>query len=296
MIDEITITSLSGRGSVNMKTRDYTGYWLGPVDWGQVQGQHQTYKYYNQAGSSIVGTSVQERPLSVTGWVVDAGEDTLQQRCDFLNAFISPVEDYTLEYKNKKIQFRPDTSVIYSREHIKNNRKVRQFLIQATCPYPLFSDMKDTAVPFDQSGKQFRFPTGFGRKAPLVFAVVNKAYSTVIRNTGGFAAGFTVRVRFSGEVVNPRIHNLTTDKLIGVNHTFNRGEQLEISTVPGSKHIFLWTQEGEKTDLIKDRDFRTSWLQLQPGDNRIAIDCDDLDQRQNMEVTVYYTSLYLEVE
>lgn len=296
MIDEITITSLSGRGSVTMKTKDHTGYWLGPVDWGQVQGQHQTYKYYNQVGSSIVGTSVQERPLSVTGWVMDAGESTLQQRCDFLNAFISPVEDYILEYKNKKIQFRPDISIAYSREYIKNNGKVRRFLIQATCPYPLFSDSKDTAVSFDQSGKQFRFPTGFGRKTPLVFAVVNKAYSTVIRNTGGFAAGFTGRIRFSGEVVNPRIHNLTTDKLIGANRTFTRGEQLEISTVPGSKHIYLWTIDGEKEDIIKDRDFRTAWPLLQPGDNRIAIDCDDLDQRQNMEVTLYYTSLYLEVE
>ena len=41
MIDEITITSLSGRGSVTMKKKDYAGYWLGPVDWGQVQGQEE---------------------------------------------------------------------------------------------------------------------------------------------------------------------------------------------------------------------------------------------------------------
>ena len=30
MIDEIKLTSLSGRGSVVMKARDYAGYWLGP--------------------------------------------------------------------------------------------------------------------------------------------------------------------------------------------------------------------------------------------------------------------------
>lgn len=296
MIDEITITSLSGRGSVFMKTKEYWNYWLGPVDWGQVQGQHQTYKYSNQVGSSIVGTSVQERPLSITGWVVDAGDGTLQQRCDFLNAFISPVEDYILEYKGKKIQFRPDISIAYSPEHMKNNEKVRRFLIQATCPFPLFTDTADTEVSFDQAKKMFRFPTNFGRKEPLVFAVVGKAYSVTVNNKGGFASGVIVRIRFAGEVQNPRVHNMTTGKFIGVNRTFTRGEQLEISTVSGSKHLFLWTQEGEKVDIIKDRDFRTSWFQLQPGDNRIAVDCGDLDQRQNMEVTLYYTPLYLEVE
>ena len=147
MIEEIKITSLSGRGTVIMRNGDYKGYWLGAVDWGQVQGQHQTYNYYNQVGQSIVATTILLRALSVTGWIIE-NEDTLQSRCDFLNAFFSPVEDYTLEYKNRKIQFRPDNSIAYSREFISNNRKIRKFLIQATCPYPLFMDLSDTEATF----------------------------------------------------------------------------------------------------------------------------------------------------
>ena len=54
MIDEIKITSLSGRGSVYMKQGEYWNYWLGPVDWGRVEGQHQTYSYYRQVGKHIV--------------------------------------------------------------------------------------------------------------------------------------------------------------------------------------------------------------------------------------------------
>lgn len=296
MISEITINSMSGRGSVNMKTRDYTGYWLGLVNWGQVQGRHQTYKYYNQVGSSIVGTSVQERPISIPGWVVDAGGNTLQERCDFLNTFISPVEDYELWYNGKKIQFRPDASVAYGKDYIKNNEKVRRFLIQGTCPFPLFKDISDTVVTFEESGKRFHFPTDFGQKTPLIFAVLDKAYGVNVRNNGGFASGFVARIRFTGNVDNPRIHNMTTGNFAGVARSFTRGEQLEISTVSGSKHMYLWTPDGKQVDLIKYRDFRTSWIQLQPGENRIAIDCDDLNERNNMEVTLYYTSLYLEVE
>jgi len=295
MIDEIAITSLAGRGSLFLKSKEYFGYWLGPVDWGQVQGQHQTYSYYNQVGESIVSTTVGTRPLSITGWVVD-GEGHIQDRCDRLNAFISPVEDYLLEYKDKKIQFRPDISVAYSREYIKNNEKVRHFLIQATCPYPLFTDKEDTEVPFDQTGKMFHFPTDWGESTPLVFAVIGKAYSITVNNRGGFSTGIIVRIRFSGEVQDPKIWNMTTGKFIGVSRTFARGEQLELSTVPGSKHMTLWTESGEKLDLIKNRNYQTSWIQLQPGANTIAVDCADLDQRASMDVTLYYTPLYLEVE
>lgn len=298
MITEIKITSLSGRGTLFLKSREHFGYWLGPVDLSQVQGQHQTYRYYNQAGSSIVNTVIDTRPLSITGWVVDIGDGaSLHDRCDYLNAFISPVEDYVLEYNGKKIQFRPDISIAYSPEYIKNNKKVRRFLIQGTCPFPLFTDAQDTEVPFDQTGKRFRFPTDFGRSKPLVFAVVGKAYSVDINNRGGFSNGFILRIRFSGEVVNPRILNMTTGKMVGVNWTFALGEQLEISTIPGGKHIILWTAEGERQNLIKARDYRSSLdTQLQPGINHMAIECQNLDQRANMDVTLYYTPLYLEVE
>lgn len=296
MIDEIKITSLSGRGTIFLKTREYWGYWLGPVDWGQVSGQHQTYNYLNQVGKSIVSTSINTRPLSITGWVVD-GAGQIQERCDRLNAFISPMEDYILEYKGKKIQFRPDISVAYSREYMKNNEKVRRFLIQGTCPFPLFSDQEDTAVPFQQTQNMFRFPTNFGRTSPLIFGVTGQSFSVHVTNKGGFSTGFVVRIRFSGEVKNPKIKNLTTGKMVGVNRTFAKGEQLEISTLPGSKHITLWAENGQKTNLIKYRDVETSFdTQLQPGDNLMAVDCADLDQRASMDVTLYYTPLYLEVE
>lgn len=296
MIEEIAITSLSGRGSVTMKTRDYQGYWLGPVDWGQVQGQHNTYSYYNQIGESIVSTSLLSRPISITGWVIDGGLDTLQARCDTLNAFISPSEDYVLEYKDRKIQFRPDYSIKYSREYKQNNRLIRQFLIQGTAPYPLFTGLTDTVVTFDFSGKLFRFPTNFGRVSPLVFGTINKTFSTEAYNPGGFQTGIVATIKFSGTVVNPRIKNLTTGKFIGVNRTFGDGERVELSTAIGNKYITLRAADGSTENLIKYRDYQTTWIQLEPGGNLLALDCDDLDQRNNMDVVVRFTPLFLEVE
>lgn len=295
MIKEITITSLAGRGSVTMRDRDPKGYWLGPVDWGQVPGQHQTCAYLNQVGSSIVSTRVGERSLSITGWVVD-GAGQLQSRCDFLNGFISPVEDYSLEYQGKRIQFRPDSSIIYSAEYTKNNEKVRRFLIQATCPFPLFSDTQDTAAAFDSTGKLLRFPTSFGQESPLVFGAQSNTYMVEVNNAGGFQTGIIVKINFLGAVQNPRIRNLTTGQMDGVVRGFSRGEALEIVTLPGKKSMTLYTPEGARENLIKYRDLRTDWITLAPGRNLLALDCDDLAQRAAMAVTVYFTPLYLEVQ
>lgn len=296
MVDTITITSLTGRGSVTMAQKDWEGYWLGAVDWGQVSGQHQTYSFPNQVGESIVSTTVLGRPLSITGWVLDGGGGDLQSRCDFLNTFISPVEDYSLEYQRRKIQFRPDSSIVYSRTYRENNRVLRKFLIQATCPYPLFTDLADTIIPFESNGKLFRFPTDFGMETPIVFGSQEKIYSVEVMNTGGFATGLVTRMKFDGRVDNPRLKNLTTGKTLGVKRSFSTGEQLEISTLPGSKFMKLTTPEGKKENIIKHWDYSTSWIQLQPGRNLLALDCDDLEQRVAMAVTVFFTPLYLEVE
>lgn len=78
--------------------------------------------------------------------------------------------------------------------------------------------------------------------------------------------------------------------------TFQRGEQLEIVSQPGEKRMTLTTAKGVREDVLKSWDFSTSWVELAPGRNLLALDCPDPDQRANMTVTALYTPLYLEVE
>lgn len=296
MIDEITITSLSGRGTLFLRRGDRAGYWLDTIDWGQASGQHNTYRYLNQIGASIVSTSIQTRALSLSGWIVGTVGSPLRERCDFLNTFFSPAEDYDLQCGSKKIRFRPDCSIIYSREYSENNRKARRFLLQATCPFPLFSASVGKEVPFESESRLFRFPTGFGRTQPIIFAVKGRAYNTTVNNQGGFSTGFLVHIRFSGEASGPYIANLDTGERIGVHYAFANGDQLEIGTMPGEKHITLLSPDGTETSLIRYRDVSTRWFQLSPGTNRIAVGCANAVQRENMAVTLEYSTLYLEVE
>ena len=296
MIDEITITSLNGRGSVTMRTQDHQGYWLGRVDWGQAEGVHQTYSAYNQIGEVITSTGLGTRALSIPGWIIETPEKSMVRRCQFLDTFISPAEDYILEYHGRKIQFRPDSSIVYSRELTTDNALMRKFLIQATCPFPLFSNVADTIVPFDLSTKKFRFPTDFGQAAPIIFATTERLYNTRITNPGSFSTGVTIQINFVGNVTNPKIRDLQTNQAVGVDKDFVAGDQLTIVTTSGQKSMTVRHSDETTENYIKYRSIDTVWLQLAPGTNVWALECSDLDERANMSVQILFTPLYLEVE
>ena len=296
MIDEIKITSLTGRGSVTMQTQSPAGYWLGRVDWGQAGGAHQAYTAFNRIGEFIASTSLGSRALSIPGWVIEDSAATLKRRCEFLNSFISPVEDYELEYHGRKIRFRPDSSVVYSRDRRSDNRVLRRFLIQATCPFPLFSSVDETVVPFDSSAKLFRFSPDFGQVAPLVFATTERLYNTRINNPGGFATGVTIQITFVGNVTNPKIRDLKTNQAIGVDKSFVAGDRLTICTISGRKAVTVRHEDNSEENYIRHRSIDTVWLQLAPGANIWAIECSELTQRANMRVNILFTPLHLEVE
>lgn len=296
MIEEIKIISLSGRGSVTMRTRDAAGYWLGRVDWGQAEGSHQTYSAYNQLGATITSTQLGTRSLTIPGWIIEDSKKSMLSRCEFLNSFISPAEDYELEYNGRKIQFRPDSSIVYSRTESTDSKLLRKFLIQATCPFPLFSQIEDAVKSFEESTKLFTFPTDFGRTKPIVFGTTGQLYNTVLTNPGGFSTGATVQIDFTGDVQSPRIRDMATGKFLGINYDFAEGDRLTICTVIGKKAITLEKSTGEIVNLIKYRNVEMSWLQLAPGNNLWAIECEDIDQRVYMDVTISFTPLFLEVE
>ena len=295
MIESIVVESISDGTTLPMGMDGAQEYWLTEVDWGQAEGSHITYSMANQQGETIVSTSLLSRPLSITGWVIE-DSTPLRTKCNFLNQFISPSKDYLLKYESYQIQFRPDTSVKYGREHTVNNVKMRQFLIQGTCPQPFFSSIVPITTLFDFSTKRFRFPTTFGQREPLIFATTDKVYNTRIFNPGGYSSGVIIQIDFIGNVTNPRIRDLQTNQLIGVDLSFVNGDRLTMVTIPGQKSMAARYSDQRVENVIKNRNVQTTWLQLSPGNNTWALECDDLSQRVNMDVQVMFTPLYLEVE
>lgn len=292
MIQEITITSQTGRGSITMTYGDRRGYWLDDVDWGQAEGSHNTYSYLNQIGANIVNTSIGTRSISITGYVVEK-DATITSRCDALNVYFSPAEDYWLTYGDYKIAFRPDSSITWSRTYTENNTKLRKFLIQGTCPYPLFQEVEDTEEQFSEVTSLFYFPNDLGSGDDVIYGLSASSYTITVDNTGGFETGVTIEIEFSAEVTNPKVY--CGDSYVGVDYTFASGDVLEICTIPGQKHITLTNTDGD-TNLMKYRNVGMSWWLLDPGENELTMTCDDVSELGGMTVSVYFTPLYQEVE
>lgn len=111
-------------------------------------------------------------------------------------------------------------------------------------------------------------------------------YNESYVKTGGI---FTMKA--NGTVVRPAIYNRTTDQILTLNTTLNKGDKVIIDTRKGYKSATL--MEGFGVDIINTIDIISSqWIEFQPGDNIVGFSCDDPEQRNNLDVSVEIRPIY----
>lgn len=138
-----------------MTTPDYV---LDVVDWGVITSNHHSYKYVNQIGVYITGTTLETRDITISGWIIAENDMQMTRRKMLLNKMINPKEPIDLFYSSYKLQFVPDTSVKYSITFKENNEVMCKFKIDGMCPNPLFADDKETLISAANIVPMFHFP------------------------------------------------------------------------------------------------------------------------------------------
>lgn len=108
----------------------------------------------------------------------------------------------------------------------------------------------------------------------------------VFENSGDVSVGMEIRIIALGNVGNPIIYN-SDGKFFGVNTTMQAGDEIVISTVKGKKTV---TKNGE--DILGSVMPRSTWLQLEVGENEFTIDSDD-GTEGNMYFTLTYKQRYV---
>lgn len=108
----------------------------------------------------------------------------------------------------------------------------------------------------------------------------------VFVNDGDVAVGMEIRVIALGNVGNPIIYN-SYGQYFGVNTTMQTGDEIVISTVKGKKTV---TKNGE--NILANIMSKSTWLQLEVGENEFTIDSDD-GTEGNMYFTVSYKQRYV---
>lgn len=298
MVENIILTNKITNVVLELDVTTTPYYILDNVDWGQISSTHVSYKYVNQIGILVTGTSLETRDsIEISGWIIAKSEEEMTQRKALLNGFVNPQWPIELKYKKYVIDFLPDYTVKYGVSVPENNEVVCKFKISGMAPDPLFRDEKERREEIATTKGMFHFPLCINsqeQKPPqIIFGLRQPSLIVDIYNKSSLNIGMDIVFKATGTVVNPSLINVRTQQYFRINKTMMAGETIRINTVVGSRKVrgFL---NGVEKNYFKYRDLGNTWLQLEPGDNLFRYGADE--NIDGLEVYMYYYNRYLEVQ
>lgn len=297
VVENIVFKRVDSNEELALSMTDTPFYILNNVDWGVVQGTHHSYKYVNQIGVSITSTSLKERSITVTGWIIADTEEEMDERKQFLNRYFDPRYEIDVMYKNYFLRFVPDNTVKYGTSEKENNDTIVQFQIKGTCADPLFSEINGSKETIAATIATFHFPlimsTNLYEKG-LVFGYRQPSLTAKVTNKGAVEVGMKIVFKAIGELTNPKLIDVDTREFVAIEKSMVAGEEIVINTNVGEKSIKGKIGNEDYSNYFMYKDLDSTWLQLRLGDNLFRYDADSgLD---NLEVYLYFYNKYLEVQ
>ena len=297
MVEGIKLQNVETGAFLTLDMVSTPDFILNSVDWGAVKSTHHSFKYVNQIGAYVTGTSLETRSVTIQGWVIAENESMMTIRKTTLNRFFNPQQAVDLLYKSYVLRFLPDTSIRYSATVAENNEVVCKFKVTGYCPDPLFSEQAESKVTAASTQAMFRFPLVMSA-APnppggVVFGLRQPSLIVNVANNGAVDVGMKIVFKASGTLENPSLIDVNTQKFFKINKTMVAGEEITVDTIVGEKKIQGYLN-GVTSNYFKYRDLDSEWLQLKVGDNVFRYDADT--NVGNLEVYIYYNNKYLEVQ
>lgn len=297
VVENIVFKRVDSNEELALSMTDTPFYILNNVDWGVVQGTHHSYKYVNQIGVSITSTSLKERSITVTGWIIADTEEEMDERKQFLNRYFDPRYEIDVMYKNYFLRFVPDNTVKYGTSEKENNDTIVQFQIKGTCADPLFSEINGSKETIAATIATFHFPLIMSTnlyERGIVFGYRQPSLTAKVTNKGAVEVGMKIVFKAIGELTNPRLIDVDTREFVAIEKSMVAGEEVVINTNVGEKSIQGKIGNEDYSNYFMYKDLDSTWLQLRLGDNLFRYDADSgLD---NLEVYLYFYNKYLEVQ
>lgn len=292
MIESLLLTNTVTLQSI-LFDRDDSDFVLDEVDLGVVNGTHHAYKYVNQIGIYINSTTLEQRTVSIKGYVIGDDYGLLEENKNALNRFINPLQAVDIIVLDKyKLTFKPDYSIKYSAPYKDNNEVLCKFLIQGTCPDPLFTTLGEQSAVIGTI-KKFHFPLIIPQNVGILMGLRTSSLFLNLNNTGDVATGMLIEFTCTSNVKNPKLINVDTQEFIQIDKTIVPGEKIVVSTISGEKYI-RGTLNGVESNYFGYLNYESTWMQLNTGLNTLKYDADD--NLTGLEVSVSFLPRLLEVQ
>lgn len=293
MIESITLKNLVTNQSIliDKTTSDWV---LGEIDLGTVEGNHHSYKYVNQVGVYIDSTSLEERAVSIPGWVIGEDLADMKDNMTVLNHLVNPQHELELTlFDQYVLRFKPDYSIKYATPYEENNEVLCQFLIQGTCADPMFSTKNGILTQIALVLPKFHFPLIIPKDKGIILGLRQPNLLATIVNDGDIDTGMVIEFSCNTTVVNPSLLHVETQEFIKINKTITPGETITVSTVSGNKYVKGY-HDGQTENYFKYWDWDSTWLQMYRGVNVLKYDADS--GVEGLAVSVSFTPKLLEVQ
>lgn len=293
MIDSVTLLNMSTLKSIVVDTEN-SEFVLSKIDLGTVEGNHHSYKYLNQIGVYINSTTLEERSISIEGYVIGDTYDLLEENKQELNRLINPLHSISMVILDKyQLIFKPDSSVKYSTTNKDNNEVLCKFIVQGTCSNPLFTTKEKQTSLVATTILKFKFPLVIPQSKGIILGLREPSLLATLENDGDVDTGLVITFSCTSSVKNPSLLNVDTREYIKINKTISPGETITISTNNGEKYV-RGTLNGVESNYFSYLDLDSTWLQLHRGKNILKYDADS--NSSGLEVALHFLPQYLEVQ
>lgn len=293
MIESITLKNLVTNQSIliDKTTSDWV---LGEIDLGTVGGSHHSYKYVNQVGVYIDSTSLEERAVSIPGWVIGGNFADMKDNMTVLNRLVNPQHELELTlFDQYVLRFKPDYSIKYATPYEENNEVLCQFLIQGTCADPMFSTKSGILTQIASILPKFHFPLIIPQGKGIILGLRQPDLLATFVNDGDIDTGMVIEFSCNTTVVNPSLLHVGTQEFVKINKTITPGETITVSTVSGNKYVRGY-HDGQTENYFKYWDWDSTWLQMYRGVNVLKYDADE--GVDGLAASVTFTPKLLEVQ
>lgn len=294
MVEAISLLNVVTEESLDMDMLTTPFFILDSCIWGQIEAVHNSTTYFGQIGVTITNTVLGTRTVDIIGWVIANSEEEMDERKNYLNHFVNPLQEIELTYKDYSITFKPNSTVKYSQTKNENNEIMTKFQISGTAEDPLFKDAKTNIAKAFEIKPLFHFPLIIPDGVGIPMGVKELNPNITVKNKGDVTTGMTIILNAKGRVVNPVITSANNQKSFKLEATLVENQKVVITTDIGNRNIKSYYGDNVE-DYYGKKDFDSDWLQAYVGENVFVISADE-DTESNLVVEIEFTNKYLEVE
>lgn len=252
----------------------------------EISGEVATVKSAFGVGSKFVGTSVDDRNITITGYFKSRNKERIPQRKELYNVFSLNNKGTLYYYENNK-EYKIDYYV--KKVQTQNNFAYDSFQIDLICPSPYFTDLKETVVSLSNWKKSFQFPLEIQNIQKIKFGEKSENVLVGIENDSNIEIGMRIVFTADNTVINPKVTNVITNEEFSLNVTLERGDKIEVSTYINNKNIYF-IQAGEKVRKNNLLNFGSKFLQIHPGNNIFKFDSES--GIEDLSLEFYYYKSY----